>query len=493
MHSIENKYRWVALIILLCGVFFMSWELGRDSLWQNEIVSFSRATEPTLHGTYTEIANDDSAPLYEIVFLRPWLLLGTQEFWTRIPSVFFSLLAVAVVYRFCTDFASQKVALYATAIYALNPIQLYYAREGRMYALLAFVTITWIYFLYRTIKTEGKSWRPFIWYAVFAAASVYTHYYGGITLISASLFIVAYILKTKNFDYAKRWVLANLGAALLFAPWVPTFLFQLRNDPISSLVDPSFATFGKMFGRVLTGYYYLPGWLDWFVSLSVIGLIVFGLLLIWWQANNVSERSRLYLFLSVIFFTSIAIAFVLSKLITPMFVIRYFSGVIPVLIILLVYALSRLKINLLVHGSLLLFAVGSIVFAQSTVTTIWRKDYKTAFEVIEQHSVADKADSLLFFSPGGNFWLDEFNHYYHLHHPVTFMTNQTVSGTDLDQVLADLNEDGGVWVVQADQAHLVTDLQLASAEYEIAYDQNFFSKFFLHSRTLKISYLEPSG
>lgn len=493
MHFINQKYfRWVILIILLIGWSFMTWQIGRDSLWQNEIVSFFRATQPKLADTYTEIANDDSAPLHEIIILRPWLKLGHQEFWLRIPSAFFSFLAVAVVFRFCVDFLNRKIALATTLIYLLNPIQLYYAREGRMYALLALMTVAWVYFLYRAIRTEGKEIRPFVWYAVFAAGSVYAHYYGGIALLSASIATIAYIIWGRNFVFAWRWFLANCGAALLFLPWIATFLYQLNNDPISSLTDPSLGTFGKIFGRFFVGFYWLPSWFEWIASLGVLALIAVGFLLLIWQKRDKEADLNLFLYLSTISITSILMAFLLSKIITPMFVVRYFSGVIPLLIILVVLAIMQLRIPFLVNGSIAAIILGSLFFAQHTVTTVWRKDYRSAVEMMSQLESGQNENDVLFFSPGGGFWLDEFEHYYTLEHPVTFMTNQSVAETDLDSLLIDI-EANGVWIVQADQSHLVNEVNLDGEKYHLTYDQSFFSNFFLHSRTLRISYLEPAN
>src|SRR5438270_126482 len=84
-------------------------------------------------------------PLYPLV-LAGWLrLLGRSEFVARLPSAFAGIASVAVGAALARGLApagnqpaANRAAVIAGLLVALNPFQIWYSEEARMYAQVSF-------------------------------------------------------------------------------------------------------------------------------------------------------------------------------------------------------------------------------------------------------------------------------------------------------------------------------------------------------------------
>src|SRR5207244_4326503 len=115
-------------------------------------------------------------------------------------------------------FGSALAATCAALLLACSPLAVYYGQEVRMYSqVIALGLLAALAYLY----------RRFVWYAPCAAAAIYSHYLG-LTLVAA-LNLHA-LISPRALDRRRwlGWLAANLAVALVFLPWLPTFVDQLR-------------------------------------------------------------------------------------------------------------------------------------------------------------------------------------------------------------------------------------------------------------------------
>jgi hypothetical protein len=125
------------LLILILAVLLRLAGLGWRSLWLDEVLSIRQAARP-LSEIWAGTGELRHPPLYYLL-LHFWLRLGEGEAVIRLLSALFSLATVGLVYGLGrgVDRDRPETALLAAALLALAPLDLWYAQEARMYALVA--------------------------------------------------------------------------------------------------------------------------------------------------------------------------------------------------------------------------------------------------------------------------------------------------------------------------------------------------------------------
>src|SRR4051812_20738531 len=137
--------------VLIASYFFLPQSLRLDeaqSLWQT-----SRSPAQIL----TIVAQDVHVPLYHEL-LRVWrLTVGDSVMLARALSLLFYLLALPTLYALGTYAYNRRVALFATALFALSPFMQWYGSEVRMYTLFTFLAIANHFFFLRLFR-ERVGW-----------------------------------------------------------------------------------------------------------------------------------------------------------------------------------------------------------------------------------------------------------------------------------------------------------------------------------------------
>jgi len=166
--------------------------------------------------------NDFHPPLYYWI-THFWLQLGRSEWSLRLPSVFFGVATVYLVYLIAKEILPKKhfkffilnftLAELSALFLAVAPYHIYYSQEARMYSLLAFLATASMLFLIE---------RKWLGYLLVTIAMLYTHYSGFFLIIAQIIWIVFWQRKIL------KLFLKNLFIVFLFfLPWLPQFLKQL--------------------------------------------------------------------------------------------------------------------------------------------------------------------------------------------------------------------------------------------------------------------------
>ena len=125
---------------------------------------------------------EKTPPLY---YLLAWLWtrpFGTGEVGLRSLSALIGVLTIPAVYALARQLASERAALIASALAAVNPLLVWYSQEARAYALLVLlVTLATLY------AARG---RPLLW-ALFGALALATHYVAAFALGPLAIWLLA--------------------------------------------------------------------------------------------------------------------------------------------------------------------------------------------------------------------------------------------------------------------------------------------------------------
>lgn len=220
-------------LITLGALIIRLYKLTAISLWHDEAFSALLIKYSWSEMMY-RIGLDVHPPLYYI-FLRIWhYVFGHSLFSLRAMSVAFGVGAVVMTYVLVKDiFSSRRAALIAALLVALNPFQIQYVTEARMYTMGAFLALLGAWLLVKALKAQRAEQRHGGYYILFGLASgamMLTHYYLLFTVAALGIYGLYHLFQAYGPNARKYlWLIASgLIAGLTFLPWLKIFFFQYR-------------------------------------------------------------------------------------------------------------------------------------------------------------------------------------------------------------------------------------------------------------------------
>ena len=230
-----KAWRW-AWLLALCGAVAVGatlrlYKLGAYGLWRDEAEAVFTAAAAWPLGITEVLRGDVHAPLY-FHLLHFWVaLLGRSEFAVRLLSALCGIVTLPLLYAAGRELFGQVrgrwVGLLAAWIGAILPLHVITSRTARMYGLLPLVALLALLAHHGALH-RGRRWA---WaaYALAAAATLYTHYWGALWIAALGLAGLVQLLwdKRPRRDWL-AWAAAQIATILLFLPWLPILLGQLR-------------------------------------------------------------------------------------------------------------------------------------------------------------------------------------------------------------------------------------------------------------------------
>ncbi len=243
--------------ITLVGLLFRLYNLTGISLWHDEAFSALLIKYSWSEMMY-RIGLDVHPPMYYI-FLRIWTdVFGHSLFALRGMSVFFGVATIIAVYYFVNyTFKDRRAAIISAIFVAVNPFQVQYVTEARMYTMGGFFVVTAGLTLVAALRTQLAYYansfnkvlsaqlkkRFLIYYALFVVSSIiliYTHYYLLFTVAALGLYAILYCAINYKFELKKYvWVvLSGIAMGIGFLPWLKVFLFQFKQVGAGYWIPP---------------------------------------------------------------------------------------------------------------------------------------------------------------------------------------------------------------------------------------------------------------
>jgi hypothetical protein len=213
-------------VLVLVALLLRTTELG-IGFWIDEGLSVGIADRP-LTDIPGVLRLDGSPPLYYML-LHVWMqLAGSSEEAVRWLSVLCALIAVPVAWWAARGLFGTRAGWMAAVLAATNPFFTQYAQEGRMYALLALLALVASAAYARAFAWRSRGWA--IGFAVSLAAMLYTHNWALFFGVACGL-VWLYLLwrARERRELLILGAIAFGGALLLYAPWLPTLLYQVAH------------------------------------------------------------------------------------------------------------------------------------------------------------------------------------------------------------------------------------------------------------------------
>lgn len=364
--------RWLLAALLAAGVL-RGWDLGRHSLWLDEIGQAGAAEAPWTQ-LAPKVAEHLSPPLdYAVSKLA--LAWGRSETVLRAPALYFSLLSLPVFLAVALRVMPGSGALIALWLLALSPLALQYAREARMYSLFLALSLTaWLLSLrFRAKPSLGAA----LGWGLAGGLALLTHYFA-LFALAAQLGGVAWALRRSP---KRVWALGLLAVtlmALIFAPWLPWAAQQWRSSGggMAYGLHPDLS----FFKQALSGFSSASGFRDaWFYAFFAAA--AGGALL------AVKRREALLVEVALTLVLSLGLLWVLSFW-KPVVTVRNLIYLLPCYLLLaargLAWAQERLRAPGWALALLLALAMAPALQARRQAREDYQPDWRGAAEAIRQ-------------------------------------------------------------------------------------------------------------
>jgi uncharacterized membrane protein len=229
-------------LIVLGGTLLRFAGLGNESIWLDEVTSILIA-RMGLPSVVAWTAADIHPPLYYFA-LHFWLGLGESEFAVRALSAMLGVWTIAILYTLARELFDTDVALLSALLLALSPMHIWYSQEARMYSMVTAWSLLASYLLVLALRRPAElmagrfaglrspQTRYWLGYLLFSVLALYTHYYALFVLLFQNLFILYWVWRHRagwSIGLWRRWLLTELGIALLFLPWMPVAYHQVSS------------------------------------------------------------------------------------------------------------------------------------------------------------------------------------------------------------------------------------------------------------------------
>jgi 4-amino-4-deoxy-L-arabinose transferase-like glycosyltransferase len=247
-----NQY--LLFIFILLSIIVKFYQIDYRSFSFDELYGVVASLEPNFDNYLDNwIRYDTNPPLYYFV-LKIWLkIVPSNEFWVRLLSVLFILIASVIFIHGIKKRFENQTWFYLLLLVGANFGFLFFAQEGRAYALmLLFICMQLLCFIDLIETKHLKAFsRKLVPFTVYTVLSSYTHYTGFIFSCILILFLIAVHRKEKQIML--RIFLSSIGCLLLGLFWVQNFIFVFSIDK-SFVINPTLSIVKEIVSMLLFGY-----------------------------------------------------------------------------------------------------------------------------------------------------------------------------------------------------------------------------------------------
>jgi hypothetical protein len=269
--------------------FLGFFRLGSTTLFVDEVTRASQAALPA-PALISQLRNDIQPPLYMLV-LRAWsMCFGASDIALRSLSVVIGMCHVVLLWATWHTLGMRGRWLCAPIlVLAASPAFVDYSRLAFSWPLFAVLVSAVVFFLTRLQCRESPMDLGGL--VIVSTAALYTNYLAGVIMVVGAC---AWFAWRRRFAARVSWCVAwLLASALLFLPWLPTFVHQWMNDISDTPSRAVWSRIAVLLARLASVAYQFaigdtanPG--QFLLSAVTLVLVTFFL----WKGVRVSFQSR---------------------------------------------------------------------------------------------------------------------------------------------------------------------------------------------------------
>lgn len=318
------------ILVVLMGVsaFIRTRYIGAE-FWMDEAITTGIASHP-LTAIPGLLRHDGSPPLFYLL-LHFWMqIFGTSETATHALTAVFGVLTIPVGMWAGWSLFGRRAGVMAAILFGFNAWLTQYAQETRMYELMALLgIIATAAFLHAFVYRRRKY---LVVFAITQALMLYTHAWGLFFGAAAVLALIpVWMAGEDRRALVRDAALAFIGAGILFAPWLPNFIYQSTHTGAPWAPPPRFGAPVLLSQDLMGGDR---------VTVALLLATVIGLAHLFTRRYRRTREATIMWTLIVLPVATLALAWLASQ-ITPAFVSRYFAPVLAAILLLAAWGCAR--------------------------------------------------------------------------------------------------------------------------------------------------------
>ena len=231
-----------AMLVLLLGTWLRFHRIEAQSLWYDE----GNTAQMTFRapGDIVRAAGADIHPPGYYLAVTGWSqVVGSSEFALRAFSAFAGIALLGFLYSLGQKYWGSTGGLLAAFLGAVHPALVYYSQEARMYMLATVLGAVSVLLCGKLLGRCGicRDRKLYYAYMMVAAAGLYSHYTFSFVLVAINMAVLWRIWQSSTINTGPaimRWSVLQLGALILYVPWLPTAIRHLTTWPAARTQMP---------------------------------------------------------------------------------------------------------------------------------------------------------------------------------------------------------------------------------------------------------------
>ena len=268
LKQLANEHRVLLSIALVLAIGTRLYDLGSESLWLDEAITFHRSRLP-LGELVSDAWKTYHNPGY-FMLIHAWMKLGDSEFMLRLPSAIFGVFTILFTFKIGRLAAGDWAGFAAALVLCLNPKSLEYDQEARMYApyclgaSIAIYGVVWLFSnpgeasfpIWKLVKDRASRAEHrgalVAWSSVLAGCIValYCHATAVLFVTACSIVALSFIaFRPERRGFLVNWIIVNVFVMVAFMPWLPSLFTQTEEMNRRGFWIPE-PSFGRVFSAV---------------------------------------------------------------------------------------------------------------------------------------------------------------------------------------------------------------------------------------------------
>lgn len=403
--------RFFLLLLFIAAFILRIYNLNYEGLWNDELFTADTANPKIGIGQVINLLQLDIHPPLHNLLSNLWSrLFSYSDTSLRMFNVLWGMLGVISFYQLAKTLFNKKVAFIALVLVVVNSYLIRYSQEVRAYAML-FVLVNYsVLYLVKLIRGEHDK-KNIVAYSLFAAAMLYTHYFGMFVFAFQGVAVLFLVGFKKLFNQIKIWLVAFLIPIALYAFWIPSMIDHMNKKVNPWRDEPTLGLLYDYFKEFFNDLILSTITLVLFVSTVILVLLRSKIHKPKWLNKGLKDHHKALLILVLWIVIYFGIPFAKSSLSASMMVPRYFIGMIAPALLLLAYYLSLIEkrkimnwalIGVVLYSLLILFLKDRPYYTQ---TTSYREITKAASEINNDAYVLFVSNHRRYF----NYYLQQYN------------------------------------------------------------------------------------
>lgn len=377
----QNK---ALFVILLISAILRIYKINFQSLWMDEIYTMNISNPDNSFGTIIkEVNNREGFPyLYFILLKILHSVFGYTPFISRGLSVLFGVLSVYLIAKLGEKLYTKQAGLFAALLLAFSEYGIYISQDARPYTFYLFTILLTYYFLIIYVKDISK--KNAIRYGLALGLMLNVNFFSILNVLSqGAILLLFYFIVEKNHrnNYIKHSLITTFITFILFVPNIYKLylLTKIESFWIPAPTNESITLILKEFigNSEITGFLFLCVFMFFIISIFQTKEIL--------TIKDVSKDKKLFAFLILLSwsFLFFIVIYLKSYLHTSLFLARYLTSLLPVIILIFGIGLDMIK-NKVVKITFCFVLITFIFFNHTVVRGYYKAPNKTQFREASQ-------------------------------------------------------------------------------------------------------------